>query len=69
MLKNLQFKNTCLLFLMGWIPLFGACTQPMESMANSAIASDETTLKSEQSVAPIDAASPAIFETASFGLG
>ncbi len=69
MLIKLQFKNTCLFFLMGWIPLFGACTQPMESMVNTAAASDEATVNFEKGVAPIDATMPAIFETASFGLG
>ena len=69
MFSKLRFKNTCLFFLMGWVPLLGACTQPMDAIVNTAAANDEPNLHMEKRVVPIDAAVPDVFETASFGLG
>ncbi len=69
MLGKLRFKNTCLFLLMGWLPLLGACTQPMDAMVGTAAAGDESSPHIENRVAPIDAAVPEAFETASFGLG
>jgi len=69
MFTLLRFKNSCLFFIMGWIPLLGACTQPMDSIVNAAVASDEAPVNVEKSIARIDAALPDRFETASFGLG
>ena len=69
MFRNSRFKNTCLFFIMGWIPLLGSCSQTMEPTLNTAAASEEPSVNVERRAAPIDAAVPARFETASFGLG
>lgn len=54
---------------MGWVPLLGACTQPMDAIVGTAAASDESILNINKRVVPIDATVPDVFETASFGLG
>ena len=69
MFRNWWFKNAWLFFLMGWIPLFGACTQTMDATESSAAVGKESTANTKKSVVPIDAAIPDEFETASFGLG
>ena len=69
MFRNLRFNRTCLFLIMGWVPLLGACTQPMDTMVGTAVANDESSLNIDKRVAPIDATVPEVFETASFGLG
>ena len=69
MFRNLRFNNTCLFFILGWVPLLGACTQPMDAIVSTAAASDESILNTNKGPVPIDATVPEVFETASFGLG
>jgi len=69
MFKKLRFKNACLFFLMGCLPLIGAWSQPLDPNVNRGEANAEPTLDPVKSVVPIDAAVPDVFETASFGLG
>jgi len=69
MFKILRFKRSYLIFLMGWLPLLGACTQPADPIVNTAAANADPSMNIAKSVAPIDATGPTSFETASFGLG
>jgi hypothetical protein len=64
------------LFLLGILSFLGACSPTMDSQANHEAKTTEAAMslayKTETdapAIPPIDAAAPAVFETASFGLG
>ena len=64
------------LFFLGMLSFLWACSPTMDSQANHESKTTEATMnlayKTEtesSAIPPIDAAAPAVFETASFGLG
>ena len=64
------------LFFLGLLSFLWACSQTMDSQANHESKTTEATMNLAQeietdapAIPPIDAAAPAVFETASFGLG
>ena len=64
------------LFFISMLSFLGACSQAMDSQASHEAKSTEAGMnlayKTETdapAIPPIDAAAPAVFETASFGLG
>ena len=64
------------LFYLGMLSFLGACSPAMDSQTNHEAKTMETSMnlayKTETdapAIPPIDAAAPAVFETASFGLG
>ncbi len=64
------------LFFLGILLLLGACSQAMDSQASHEAKSTEAAMNlayktktDALAIPPIDAAAPAVFETASFGLG
>jgi hypothetical protein len=68
-------RLSCLFFL-GMMSFLWACSPTMDSQANHESKTTETAMNlahkietESPAIPPIDAAAPAIFETASFGLG